>query len=472
LRFEATLRVPAAWRYGTALPIRSESGNEIQFQPSSLTTLIDSPVSAGAFYRTIDLGSDRGAKHFLHLAADSARALEITPEQVTSYKNLVAETGALFGSRHYRDYHFLLTLSEHVAHFGLEHHESSDNRAPERVLIDEGPRKAWADLLTHEFVHSWNGKFRRPYGLATGGFDKPMKGDLLWVYEGLTQYLGEILVPRIGLYTPEEFRETLAANAASLETESGRRWRPLEDTAVAAQILYGARGDYSDYRRSVDYYFESELIWLEADVLIRQLSRGHKSLDDFCRAFHGGPGGQPELKPYTLEDVIAALNAVQAYDWAGFLNTRIYTTQPHAPLGGLENSGWKLVYNSTRSAIWNDFEDDSKTTNLMYSLGIGVKSDGTVSDVVVGGPADRAGVAPLVKIVAVDGRQFSTGLLREAIEAAASKPEPLELLVRSGEFYKTYKVDYHGGERYPHLERDPSKPDLLSQIVAPLVKPR
>ena len=472
VRYQASLRVPDSWRYGTALPIESESGDLVQFRPSSLGTLVDSPVSAGAFYRTIDLGQDRGAAHFLHIAADSAVALDITPDQITAYKNLVAETGALFGSRHYRDYHFLLTLSEHVAHFGLEHHESSDDRAPERTLIDEASRKAWADLLTHEFVHSWNGKFRRPAGLATGNYAKPMKGDLLWVYEGLTQYLGEILVPRTGLYSPEEFREALAATAAALDTESGRKWRPLEDTAVAAQILYGARGDYSDYRRSVDYYAESELIWLEADVLIRRLSHGARSLDDFCRAFFGGPGGAPDLKPYTLDELIRALEAVQPYNWAEFFNARIYREQPRAPLGGLENSGWKLVYNSTRSPIWNDFEEDTKTTNLMYSIGAAVKGDGTVSDVVLGGPCARAGIAPLTKIVAANGRQFSTQVMREAIAAASSNAGPLELLVKSGEFYKTHKLDYHGGERYPHLERDPSKPDLLSQIITPLARPR
>src|SRR5450432_2114982 len=323
-QYQANLRVPNGWRYGTALPLRRESGNEIEFQPAPLTTLIDSPVSAGAHYRTIDLGTDGGAPHYLHIAADSDRALEVSPEIVGQYKNLVKETGALFGSRHYRSYHFLYTLSDHVAHFGLEHHESSDNRYSERTLIDPDIQKVSADLLSHEFVHSWNGKYRRPSGLISGGhdggFDTPMKGDLLWVYEGLTQYLGEILASRSGLRSAEEFRESLAATAAALDTKFGRTWRPLEDTAVAAQVLYEAGSDYGDYRRGVDYYPEGTLIWLEADVMIRQLSKGAKSLDDFCRAFHGGGYGTIETKPYKFEDVVAGVNAVQAYDWAGFLN--------------------------------------------------------------------------------------------------------------------------------------------------------
>src|SRR5664279_2575326 len=330
LQYQATLKVPNNWRYGTALPIAKESGNEIQFQPASLTTLVDSPVSAGAHYRTIELGNDNGIPHYLHLAADSDRALEVSPEVVGHYRDLVKEAGALFGSRHYRGYHFLYTLSDHVAHFGLEHHESSDDRFDERTLIDPDIQRVSADLLSHEFVHSWNGKFRRPSGLISGshdgGYDTPMQGDLLWVYEGLTEYLGEILTPRSGLWSPEDYRESLAETAAELDNKYGRTWRPLEDTAVAAQVLYEAGNDYQSLRRSVDYYPEGTLIWLEADVVIRQLSKGRKSLDDFCKLFYGAPSGPPALKPYNFDDVVAALNAVQHNDWAGFLNQRLRST--------------------------------------------------------------------------------------------------------------------------------------------------
>lgn len=360
LSYQASLRVPLSWRYGTALPIARESGEEIEFQPAPLATLIDSPVSTGAHYRTVELGNDGGIAHYLHLAGDSDRAIEISADDIAHYRNLVKETGALFGSRHYRDYHFLLTLSDHIARFGLEHHESSDDRIEERGLIDENLRKVNADLLPHEFTHSWNGKYRRPSGLVTPDYSQPMKGDLLWVYEGLTQYLGEVLTPRSGLWTAEEFRDALARSAADLDRESGRTWRPLEDTAVAAQLLYFARDDYSEYRRSVDYYDEGTLIWLDADVLIRQLSKGKKSLNDFCRAFHGGPGGVPALKPYTFDDVAAALNSVQPYDWARFLHARLESIAPHAPLGGIENGGWKLVYDSHPSTIWKAFEDADK----------------------------------------------------------------------------------------------------------------
>jgi predicted metalloprotease with PDZ domain len=476
LQYQASLKLPNAWKFGTALPIRRESGAEIEFQPAALTTLIDSPLSAGAHYRTIELGSDRGLPHYLHLAADSERALEAAPETIQGFKNLVQEEGALFQARHYRDYHFLLTLSDHVAHFGLEHHESSDDRVGERTLIDDAQRVAEGFLLPHEFTHSWNGKFRRPAGLAgkdghDGGYDTPMKGGLLWVYEGLTEYFGEVLTPRSALWTPEQYRDYLAITAASLDNEYGRRWRPLEDTAVAAQLLYSAPEDYNAYRRNVDYYPEGTLIWLEADVTIRKMSKGTKSLNDFCRTFYGGTSGKPELKTYAFEDVVVGLNAVQSYDWAGFLNQRLHSTAPHAPLGGVEGSGWKLTYDANRSEFWKNLEEVSKGADFTYSLGIRVRDeDGAISDVALESPAFKAGIAPAVKLIAVNKRQYNSTLLREAIQAAAKDGKPIELMVKAGDFYQTYSIDYRGGERYPHLTRNESVPDLLTDIIAPMVK--
>jgi predicted metalloprotease with PDZ domain len=470
LRFQAGIRVPASWRYGTALPIEKETGDEIQFKPSSLTTLVDSPISMGAHYRTIELGKDGNTPHYLHIAADGDAATNLPPAIEQGFKNLVQEAGAIFGSRHYRDYHFLLTLSDHVAHFGLEHHESSDDRVSERTFLDESGRKVEAGLLPHEFVHSWNGKFRRPAGLATADYQKPMQGDLLWVYEGLTEYLGEILTPRSSLTTPEEFREDLAIEAAKLDRKTGRAWRPLEDTAVAAQLLYEARSDYADYRRGTDYYPEGTLIWLEADVMIRQLSKGTKSLDDFCRSFHGGPGGAPDLKPYTFDDIVTALNGTQPYDWAGFLHTRLTSTSPHAPLGGIENGGWKLTYTAEPSSLSKAHEEFSKNIDLMFSLGMLVKEDGTIVDVALGGPTQLAGVAPSAKLIAINRREFTPTELRGAVGRTPSATGPLELLVKDGDYYNTIKVDYHGGHKYPHLERDSTKPDLLTQIIAPKTK--
>ena len=467
MNYEATLKVPQGWRYGTALPIATESGNSIQFKRASLTTLVDSPVLAGANFRSVDLNPGGTPPVYLHLAADSARATEITPDETAHLKNLVQQAALLFGAQHYRDYHFLVTLSDHVAHFGLEHHESSDDRIAERSLIEDGPRKLAAGLLPHEYVHSWNGKFRRPAGLATGDFDHPMKGDLLWVYEGLTEYLGEILTPRSGLQTADEYRQELAMTAASLDHTAGRAWRPLEDTAVAAQVLYGARGDYAEYRRSVDYYPEGSLIWLEADVLIREKTGGKKSLDDFVRLFYGPPNSAPAVKPYTFDDIVSALHSVLPYDWNAFLRTRVQTVRPDAPLAGILNAGYRLTYNDTPSDRWKLIETEHKTINLRYALGAIFHEDGTVDDMTVGGPAQTAGLAPGYKAIAVNERAFSGPVLHDAMLAAAKGTAPLDLLVRDGDYFKTIHVNYHGGERYPHLEREADKADVLTQIIEP-----
>jgi predicted metalloprotease with PDZ domain len=294
-----------------------------------------------------------------------------------------------------------------------------------------------------------------------------MKGDLLWVYEGLTEYLGEILTPRSALSTPQDFLDSLAMEAAALDKEEGRTWRPLADTAVAAQVLYSARSDYNDLRRSVDYYEEGTLIWLDADVTIRTLSKGAKSLDDFCKLWAGSPASAPEVKPYTFDDVVKTLNAVQPYDWAKFLNDRLQSTAPHAPLNGIENGGYKIVYTDKRSDYQKNAEGVRKSVSLWYSLGIVARSNGEVVDVHVGYPAFKAGLAPAVKIVAVNGREFDGGRLRQAVEDAAKSAGPITLIVKDGEYYKTLSIDYHDGEKYPHLERDTSKPDVLSDIIKP-----
>lgn len=469
LEYQATLKIPEGWHYGTALPVEKEAGNEITFQPSSLTTLIDSPVQTGINDRTIDLSPGGPVPHFLHLAADTERATRITDDEIQHYRNLVEETNYIFNAHHYRDYHFLLTLSDHVAHFGLEHHESSDDRTDEDALIDFGIRKVDADLLPHEFVHSWNGKYRRPAGLATPDYNEPMKGELLWVYEGLTEYLGEILTPRSGLWTPQDFFDSLARNAASLDHESGRTWRPLEDTAVAAQVLYDSRNDYADLRRGVDFYEEGTLIWLDVDVTLRTLSKGKRSIEDFCRAFAGPPSTGPEVKPYTFEDVVRTLNSVQPYDWAGFLKQRVESTAPRAPLNGITNGGYSLVYTNQRSEFWKTREEVRRTLDMSYSLGFLARDNGEIVDVRLATPAFQAGLAPATRIIAVNGREFSPGGLRQAVQDATKTTTPIALLIKDGEYYRSYSIDYHEGEKYPHIVRDKSKPDLISDIIRPHV---
>jgi predicted metalloprotease with PDZ domain len=470
LIYKASLRLPTGWKYGTALPAERESAAGIEFDPVSLTTLVDSPVAAGVYFRTIRLSPGKSPRpaHLLHLVSDSAAALEISPELTAQYSQLVLEANALFGAHHYGSYHFLLTLSDQVPTFGLEHHESSDNRASERFLLDDDPRKTLADLLPHEMTHSWNGKFRRPADLATPDFQQPMRTELLWVYEGLTHYLGYLLTARCGLWTNETYREGIALAAARLDTQPGRAWRPLADTAVAAQLLYNAAPEWAALRRGVDFYEEGWLIWLEADVTIRKLTQGKRSLDDFCRRFHGGQSGPPAVSAYTFDDVVKALNEVAPHDWRGFFDTRVNKPAQRAPLGGIEGSGWKLVYTDGMPALLKAQEGADKFTDLSYSIGLAVKEDGGIKDVVPGMAAEKAGVSPGMKLIAVNGRKWSADILRAAVKATRSERAPLELLLENSQFYRTYSLDYHEGERYPHLERDASKPDLLEQILKPL----
>jgi predicted metalloprotease with PDZ domain len=469
LTYEARLRLPAGWKYGTALPIAKDSAGEIEFQPVSLTMLVDSPVITGAYLRTIELSKGQQPEHRIHIAADSAAANEATPDQVQHLRQLVAETGALFGARHYRRYDFLLSLTDNMHSDGLEHHESSDNRVGERMLRDPLVFETQMDLLPHEFFHSWNGKYRRPVGLATPDYQAPMKGDLLWVYEGLTEYYGTMLAARSGFWTPEGLRETLASQAAYLNERPGRSWRNLQDTAIAAQLLYGARQEGSSWRRPVDYYEESTLIWLEADTIIRRETQGERSLDDFCKKFHGGQNTLPKVAPYTFEDVVAAMQEITPYGWRVFFAERLNSHGPGAPLGGLENSGWRLVFNETMNEHQRAEEVVGRATDVQFSLGMIVHDPGSensdeVGDVIAGSPAAQAGIAPGMRLIAVNGRRWTPEILREAIRRAKRGSEPIELLVENEEYFHNYRIDYHGGERYPHLERN-GKADLLSEIA-------
>jgi predicted metalloprotease with PDZ domain len=317
-------------------------------------------------------------------------------------------------------------------------------------------------------THSWNGKYRRPAGLATPDYQQPMRDELLWVYEGLTDYLGKVLAARSGLQTNDDFRETFALTAAMLDNRAGRDWRSLADTAVAAQLLYAAPGTDVSRRRGTDFYPEGDLIWLEADVRIRQQTHGEKSLDDFCKAFHGGESGAPKVVPYIYDDVVNALNKIAPGDWNSFFQQRIYDITPHAPLGGIENGGWHLAYTNGLPALLKTRESQRKFTDMSYSIGLNLGKDDQINDVLPGTPADAAGIGGGMKLMAVNGRAWSADILRTAVKTAATNSAPIELLVENGDYYQTFRLDYHGGEKYPVLVRDSSKPDVLDEVIKPL----
>jgi predicted metalloprotease with PDZ domain len=469
VQFVPSIKLPAGWKFGTALVVAHLSGDEVEFAPVSLTALVDSPLIAGVHYRQIELNTSPGTPtHEMDVVADSEADLAMKPEDLAAYRKLVVETGALFGARHYRQYHFLYTLSDQVGGHGLEHHQSNDSAAAERTLLDPDLRLLYASLLPHEFAHSWNGKYRRPAGLATRNYQEPMIGDLLWVYEGLTDYLGDLLAERSGLMSPEQYRESLASTAASLDHRSGRSWRPLEDTARSVQILRLMGSQWSNWRRGLDYYPEGELIWLEVDAIIRQQTHGQRSLDDFCRRFHGGQSGLPTVVPYTFDDVVRSLNDVAPYDWASLLRERVGATSTHAPLGGIEREGWKVVYNDQPNVFTQAIEKLAKFADFSYSLGFTVAEDGKLDDVIVGSPAYQSGLGPGMKLVAVNGRKWTPPVLHAAIKAAQGTAIPIELLVENAKFFQTYSISYHDGDKNPHLERVSAQPDLLNDLLKPL----
>ena len=462
LIYETKLILPDGWKFGTALPIANQSGHQATFKPVSLERLVDSPVISGEYYRAIDITPPgEPIHHEIDLAADSEAALAMPPELKAGMINLVAESGKLFGARHYRDYHFLLTLSDHVAHFGLEHHESNDSRLPERVMLEPTGAFSVGGLLSHEFVHSWNGKFRRPADLTTPDYEVPMKTDLLWVYEGLTDYFGPMLAARSGLWTPEQYHDVLASISAALGPgRPGRTWRPLLDTAVGQ--LRSGRG-WLNWQRGSDYYDEGDLIWLEVATIINRESHGQKTIDDFAHLFHGGANNGPEIKTYTFEELVSALNSIAPHDWSGYFREKLNSTSPDAPVGGIENGGWKVVYSDKPSKV----PGRRGGAGDAYSIGLQVGEDGTVSDSIVGGLAFKAGITSGMKVVAVNGRVYTRDLLNDAIKASKDSKNPIVLLVIVDDYYKTCSIDYHDGERYPHLQRDDSKPDYLDDLIQP-----
>ena len=469
ITYQASLKVPEGWQIGTALPLGPINGTTYEFKPSSLYTLVDSPVIMGEYLKVLRLNSPAGTPPVeMDIAADSRAALNFIPGVEDHLKQLPMEAVALFGATHYRDYHFLLSLSDHVAHFGLEHHESNDSRIPEGSLSKEDQYKVLGGVLPHEYVHSWNGKYRRPTGLATPDFEQPMKGNLLWVYEGLTEYLGDVLMARTGLWTPDRYRENLAETAAEMDNRAGRTWRPLADTAVSVQTLNDAPFAWTNWRRTVDYYPEGELIWLDVDETIRHLTHGQKSFDDFAHLFYGQPslaGNEaPTFKAYTFDDLVNGLNQTAPYDWAKFLNDRVQAITTHAPMGGIEASGWRLIYTDKPSDLLSSEEEERHYLNVGYSIGLLINQEGVVMDSFFFKPAFQAGITPGMKIIAVNGRKYTGDGLRTAIREAKGSQQPIELLVQNADYFKTYRLDYHDGEKYPMLQRN-ENPDTLTDII-------
>jgi predicted metalloprotease with PDZ domain len=479
---QPSVKVPAGWGIGTALtPVSSgfypvpAPGAVTQFAATTVEQLQDSPIITGLNFHEFPLAPEITPKHYIDVVSDLPDDSNLRPAVLASLNNLVREADALYGSHHYHVYHFLLTLSDVAGEMGLEHGQSSDNGASEKGFSDDAHELRNSDLLPHEFTHSWNGKYRRPVGLYQPDFATPQQGALLWVYEGLTQYLGNVLAARAGFETQEQFRDRLAETAAILDYTPGREWRSTEDTAIAGSVVRSYT-PWMNWRRGQDYYHDGYLLWLDADTLIRKLTQNQKSLGDFEKIFLGKGGNTgPLIVTYDFNELVWDLNAVVPYDWATFLHDRIDKINPHADLAGIEQGGYKLVYKDKPSATLHTMAkmpvERHATTDCWFSIGLSVRTDGSIADVLWNGPADKANLAPGEKIIAVNGQVFSKEVLHAAIRGAKGNSEPIHFIVQADSFVSMADIDYNDGERYPVLERVDGTPDYLYDITKPLTTP-
>ena len=464
---DARLKVPSGWHIAAALERVAAVGDEAHFRPTTLETLVDSPVYAGSYFARVDL--DPGAKVpvYLDLFGDRPELLVATPAQVDAHRSLVQQAYLLFGSRHYDRYDFLVTVSDGLPPAGVEHHRSSFDGVFANYFTEWEKSANVHSLLPHEFVHSWNGKFRRPADLWTANYNVPMRDSLLWVYEGQTQYWGNVLSARAGLWTKQEALDDLAMVTAKYQAEPGRTWRSLQDTTDQPIVQYNTPLPWRSWQRAADYYDVGNLIWLDVDTLIREQSRGQRSLDDFAKQFFGAEDGSSGELTYTFTDIVAALNRVQPYDWAAFLRQRLDAVNADAPTAGVARGGYRLVFTDTASTLYKSQEERAKITALTYSVGLSVEKDGKIKDVLWNSPAFKAGLSPGTQIIAVNDVAFDPDRFKEVIKAAQHSTTATALIVREGDLFRTVALDYHGGLRYPHLERDSDRPALLDAILAP-----
>jgi predicted metalloprotease with PDZ domain len=463
---ETSVTLPAGWQLGTALDVASRDGDTVHFKPINYDDLVDSPIYAGKYFKRVDLDPGASTPVFMDIVADDPKFLEITPDQLKIHRELIKQMYKLYGAHHYNHYDFLFSLSDKMSGNGLEHHRSSEDGVGTTYFTEWDKTWAYRDLLSHEFNHSWDGKYRRGADLATPNFNVPMGDSLLWVYEGQTQFWGEVMASRAGLWSTDQTHDMLAAVAA--QYDKGRpglaTWRNVQDTTNDPTIAQRRPLPYRNYQASEDYYSAGQMIWLDVDGKLRELTGNKKSIDDFGKAFFGVNPGAWDVDPYTFEDVVKTLNDITPYDWASYLRTRL---DGHGPLiGGIASHGWKLVYTDKPSAAVKAMASLRHVADLTYSLGVSIGKDGDISDVLWDGPAFKAGVSPGMKIVAINGRSYDPDALADAVTASAKNTsQPVELLIQDFDQYRTIKIDYHGGLKYPHLERDTSTPDTLTQLL-------
>jgi predicted metalloprotease with PDZ domain len=470
----ATLTLPPSWAYASALPVASRSGDEIAFKTVSLETLVDSPTDSGQYHRQILTWSGAGgARTYLDAFGDHPEDLDFSKKLIAAYKCVTPEAIQLYGGRHWNAYHSELTLSDLIPGQGIEHHESSDDRAGDTFMTDPANQMVGGDLLTHEFSHSWNGKYRRPFDLQQPNYNDPYPEhtELLWQYEGMNQYMGDLLAFRCGIKgKPSAFPEYFAAIYAAMASEPGRNTTPIIDLTTGAPYYYPAQGDYGSLRRSAfDFYLEGELMWVDVDTIIRQMTHGKKSIDDYVKVFAGGTSG-PRVVTYTRADIERYLAEVAPYNWHAFFERYVYSISPQPPADEIERSGYRYVVTDKPNAYQAGFDKVSKTITSWLDVGLRLSADGEVTDVREGYPAWNAGVGIGMKIVAIGNREFTPDAWRDAVKATTSNFAPIVLLVKHEDNYEDVTLTYRGGLKYPHLVRIKGTVDMLGDIVRPHAK--
>jgi predicted metalloprotease with PDZ domain len=461
---QASVIVPSGWKVATALRPTGRTATRIDYPVTSYEILMDSPLIAGAHYRRFELSADVA----LDVIADNEQELAAKPDQIEAHKRLVDQAVKLFGAQHYDHYDFLLTISDYLGGSGLEHHRSSEDGVDRGYFTDWENKLRDRNLLPHEYTHSWNGKYRRAADLWTPDYRVPMQGSMLWVYEGQTQFWGYVLGARSGMLSKQDTLDAIAATAATYGIGTpGRAWRPLVDTTNDPIIAQRSPQPWRSWQRSEDYYSEGQLIWIDVDRIIRQQSGGKRSIDDFARAFFGMRDRDYGELAYTLDDVVGTLNQVQPYDWRGYLQRKVYDIAAQPPLEGITQGGYRLIFTDEPTKWIKSAEKQNKSNDLTYSGGFTVGNDGKIGSVLWDSPAFNAGLTIGSELVAVNGRKFDGDALKQAIKDAAGNGRAPELLIHDGDVYRTVKLDWHGGLRYPRLERVGTAPGTLDALLAP-----
>ncbi len=465
-----SVTLPHGWQFGSALETASQSGDTVQFKPVTYENLLDSPIYAGRYFKRVDLNPGGAAPVHLDIVADLPKYLEITPEQLRAHRALVTQATKLFGSHHYDHYDFLFSLSDQLSGNGTEHHQSSENGLDVDYFTGWADNATDRDLLAHEYTHSWNGKFRRPADLWTPDFNVPMGDSLLWLYEGQTQFWGYVLTARSGMWSQQQYLDALAIDAAKYDRDRpGFAWRTMQDTTNDPTAARRRGLPFRSWQMSEEYYSGGAMMWLAADAKLRALTGGRKCLDNFAQAFFAMDDGSYVTKTYTFDDIVAALNGVAAYDWAGFLKGQVATLNPPL-LDGIKASGWKLVYTDKKSEYEQQYDGRPQSSrhlyNYVWSLGLSLNK-AEVNDVVWDGPAFKAGISTGATVLAVNGQEFTTAVLNDAIAAAKTGKDAIRLTIKYQGAVRDVAVDYHGGLQYPHLMRIEGSTDYLSQLIAP-----